>query len=155
MWFCHFMKHKTTLFLHCVFLKRYLIVALFLIISVASCKKESPNTDPQTQPKQQQDQEPDNKPSKLLLVRKNWKIDSAYHDGDWDISSTGKRLSLKSNGTYVFDASLNGNWEFTTDSVNIIVDKGLSYQQDWKIEDLSSTRFKINFKSPFTGKKSI
>lgn len=102
-----------------------------------------------------EDDKTDPEPSKLELLAKNWKIDSAYHAGVYDQSSTGKTIWFKKNGTYFFADYLNGSWYFTMDSTHMILDEGLSYEQDWTIDVLTEDRFVAKFKSPFTRQNAV
>jgi len=83
-----------------------------------------------------------------------WKIDTAYHDGAYDVSSSGKTISFNATGGYDFDGSFQGTYRFNQDSSMIIIDEGTSYQQDWTVEVLTEERFVSKFNSPFTGKPS-
>lgn len=124
---------------------------LLLLVAAVACTTSTPVPTPDPDP----DENQDFAPSLLQLITKNWSIDSAFHAGSHDASSTGKTIQFFGNGTYNFDAgSLTGNWHFTMDSSKVIIDEGLSYQQDWTIQDLSEERFDVTFKSPFTGKNS-
>jgi hypothetical protein len=92
--------------------------------------------------------------SKLELVVKHWSIDTAYHAGVKDVSSTGKTIEFFNGGSYDFNGDFSGTWRFNTDSSELIIDEGQSYQQDWEITHLGEQRFVADFKSPFTGQPS-
>ncbi|MFY0644293.1 MAG: hypothetical protein JXR19_07485 [Bacteroidia bacterium] len=123
-------------------------ICLLMTLILAACSDKSTP---------QPEENPDPTPrvvSKLEMVTRHWNIDTAYHDGNFDVSSSGKDIVFYSGGTYTFDGSLNGTWIFTPDSTRIIIDQGDTYEQDWTIEFLSETRFIADFRSPFTNKKS-
>ena len=122
---------------------------VLLLVAVAACTKTTTNPTVQDEPKTE-----DPPPSKIELLVKAWNIDTAYHDGVKDASSTGKDMVFHANGSYTFDDYLNGTWSFTPDSTKILIDENLTYPQDWSIQELSETRLDVTFNSPFTGKPS-
>ncbi len=126
----------------------FFIAAMFCL---AACQQETTTPDPVVD-----DPDPTPRPlSKIEMLVKFWDIDTAYHDGIKDGSSTGKTIEFFNGGTYDFNkGDLSGSWEFTSDSSQLIIDKGKSYQQDWTIVDLQEERFEVDFNSPFTGKPS-
>ena len=124
--------------------------ALILTLMLAACSEKSNPTKDEMDP----EPTPQTQLSKLELISKHWDIDTAYHDGDFDLSSTGKDIVFYSNGTYTFDGSLNGDWYFTPDSLRVLIDQGTSFAQDWTLTDLDENRFVADFRSPFTNKKS-
>lgn len=127
-----------------------MIILIIWLAVISACSKSTPI------PADQKNEEPaETGPSKMELVSQSWNIDTAYHDGVHDASSTGKYISFQSSGSYDFNGSFQGNWYFTQDSSKLIIDDGTSFQQDWTIKDLSVERFEANFNSPFTGKPAV
>jgi len=99
----------------------------------------------------------ENDPPKVSIIEqvaRFWNIDTAYHDGAYDVSSSGKTISFNATGGYDFDGSFQGTYRFNRDSTMLIIDEGTNYQQDWTIEVLTEERFVSKFNSPFTGKPS-
>ena len=126
---------------------KQLLSFLLLLVAVVACTETTPIPENQDPPKQEEEASP----SKLELISVLWSIDTAYHAGVYDASSTGKNIEFFMNGRYNFNGTLDGNWHFNSDSSKVIIDEGLSYQQDWTIIELSEKRFDASFKSPFTG----
>ena len=123
---------------------------MLLLLLVIACSESEPKPVPDTN----DDPKEDPVPSKFDLITHMWDIDTATHAGVYDASSTGKEIQFFKTGRYDFNGSLQGNWHFNADSSMVIIDEGLSYQQDWTIKDLTDERFEVDFRSPFTGKKS-
>ena len=98
-----------------------------------------------------------NEPREASLFEKvvgHWDIDTAYHAGSYDRSSSGKDILIRNDGTYRFDNSLEGLWYFTPDSTKLILDEKTTYRQDWTLSQLTEARMVVDFKSPFTKQNS-
>lgn len=131
-------------------MNKLMIILIIWLAVISACSKSTP-----IPADQNNDQPKETGPSKLEMVSQSWDIDTAYHNGVHDASSTSKHISFEASGSYDFNGSFQGNWYFTQDSTTLIIDEGTSFQQEWTIVDLSEERFEANFNSPFTGKPAI
>lgn len=86
-------------------------------------------------------------------ISRRWYVNEALYNGNPDESSFGLRLNIKKDGSYILENNqYQGTWEFTDNKTKVNVDKGNStYETVWTIKSISSTKLKIEFKSPFAG----
>lgn len=125
-----------------------ILISIVLVLGLATgCSDQQRIPTPKNDP-------PPREASILEKVTGHWDIDTAYHAGSYDNSSSGKDILIRSNGTYLFDNYLEGVWYFTSDSSTMILDENKSYRQDWTITYLDTLRWIVDFKSPFTQKAS-
>ena len=125
-----------------------ILMLIIILLALIACSDEQPQPTPDDGGENQDFK------SKVELVSGKWRIDSAFHAGSYDVSSSGKSIEFFTAGTYNFNGTLNGHWYFTQDSTQMVLDEGTTYRQDWKLTELEERRFVADFKSPFTGMSS-
>lgn len=94
-------------------------------------------------------------PTKKELISKTWKISEYYEDGQLIQNPilTSARMTFTAAGTYtaIFDGDTdNGTWAFNAAEDRVILDGGTAFEETWSIQELSTTRFKVNYSSDGT-----